>query len=143
MRAVACLTLLAAALLAAPASAEISRKFGDYEVHYNVLATADLAPEVAKTYGLQRSRNRGMLTVAVLKKNALGVTQPVPAKVEAKALSLTAQLTPIAMREIREQAAIYYIGDFPLAAEVLRFTVRVTPEGAAGPYQFDFERRFY
>lgn len=43
MRAIACLMLLAATLLAAPASAEISKKFGDYEVHYNVLATADLA----------------------------------------------------------------------------------------------------
>lgn len=137
------LLLIAGALLAGPAAAEISKKFGDYEVHYNVLTTADLAPEVAKTYGLQRSRNRGMLTVAVLRKNAVGVAQPVAAAVEAKALSLTAQLTPIALREIKEQAAVYYIGEFPLAGDVLRFTVRVQPEGAAGAFQFDFERRFY
>lgn len=143
MRLTAGLLLVAGLAFAGAASAEISKKFGDYEVHYNALTTADLAPEVAKTYGIQRSRNRGMLTVAVLKRNALGVTQPVPAKIEARAVNLTAQMTPIEMREIKEQAAVYYIGDFPLATEVLRFEIRVMPEGAAGPHQFGFERRFY
>lgn len=143
MRIPALLLAGAALVLPGPAAAEISKQFGDYEVHYNALTTADLAPEVAKAYGIQRSRNRGMLTAAVLKKNPLGVTQPVAAEIEARAVSLTGQSTNIAMREIKEQAAVYYVGEFPLAGDVLRFTVRVTPRGAPGPYQFDFERRFY
>ncbi|HSO07558.1 MAG TPA: DUF4426 domain-containing protein [Pelomicrobium sp.] len=143
MRAIACLMLLAAALFAAPAGAEISKKFGDYEVHYNVLATADLAPEVAQAYGIERSRNRGLLTVSVLKKKPGGGTEPVPAGIEASARSLAGQLTSIPMREIREQAAVYYIGNFALPSGLLRFNVLVRPEGAVAPFQVTFERRFY
>jgi hypothetical protein len=143
LRTLAIFTTVAALAFAGSAAAELSKTFGDYEVHYNALTTADLAPEVAKAYGIQRSRNRGMLTVSVLKKASPGIPQPVAAQIDAKATSLAAQITPITLREIKEQAAIYYIGEFPLAGQSLRFDIRVRPEGAPGPYQFGFERSFY
>ena len=76
------LALLAATLLigcteqpeqrAMPAQAldETFKDFGNYEVHFNALRTDELTPDVARVYGIQRSANRVMLNVTVLRKEA-------------------------------------------------------------------------
>lgn len=136
--------LLALLAAAAPARAELSKQLGNLEVHYNAIVTADLAPEVARAYGIDRSRSRGLVTVAVLRKNHLGVGQPVSAEIKVTAVNLTAQLLTVPMREIREGAAIYYIGEFRLGPqEDLRFTVGVKAEGETGAGSFEFRKRFY
>jgi hypothetical protein len=134
---------LLAALLPFGAAAELSKKFGDYEIHYNALATEDLAPDVARAYGLSRSRNVGMLTVAVLKRDASGALQPVAAEVKATAVTLTARLTPLELKEVREGGAIYYIGQYRLSRpETLRFSLQIQPQGEPRRFDLQFQRTF-
>ena len=47
-------------LFAAPfhASAERSKAFGDFQVHYNALTTDLIEPSVARAYGIIRSKHR-------------------------------------------------------------------------------------
>lgn len=138
-----CLPLVLLVLLAAPARAELSTQLGGLEVHYNAIVSGDLAPEVARAYGIDRSRSRGLVTVAVLRKNSLGASQPVSAAITVSASNLTGQLLSVPMREIREGTAIYYIGEFRLGLqEDLRFTVEVRGEGEP-VHSFEFKRRFY
>ncbi|NJD31632.1 MAG: DUF4426 domain-containing protein, partial [Gammaproteobacteria bacterium] len=84
--------------------------FGDFEVHYNALRTDELTPEVARAYGIERSSNRVMLNVSLLRKNADGSTTPVDGKVTVTAYNLNGQLKDLQVRRIAEGSAIYFFG---------------------------------
>lgn len=136
------LLLLAALILAGPASAQQAETFGNYEVHYNALNTNLLSPEVAQVYGIQRAGTRAMLSMTVLDAES---GEPVAATITAGAINLTGQRREIDIREIRDQDAIYYIGTFRIAnEETLNFSVAVSPEGHTdAPYQLTFRQQFF
>jgi len=127
------------------AQAQQSQSFDGYTVHYNAINTSQLSPQVAQTYGLQRSSSRALLNIAVLKEQ--GGQQPVAARavVTAGARNLSGQLKEIDMREINEaNEAIYYIGEFRVNnMEMFDFTVQVTPEGSTVPLEVKFRQQFY
>lgn len=130
-------------LLAPLAQAEQAEKFGNLEVHYNAMLSTELLPDVAKAYKIDRSPTRGIVTVSVLKKNAMGVAQPIPAKLTAYMVNLSNQLGDIALREIREGNAVYYLGEFRVVPpNTLKFTVTV--EAAGEPkHDVSFTQKFY
>lgn len=151
MKAFATLTL-AASLLALPVAAYAEQgnaaeqvvKYGNIEIHYNAMPTDELQPEVAKNYHIERSHNRGLLTIAVLRKNKLGVAEPVQAALSATVVNLNSQLAEISMREIREGSAVYYLGEFRVTPpDTLKFSVSVKPAGETRKYQADFSRPFF
>ncbi|TCK17126.1 uncharacterized protein DUF4426 [Thiogranum longum] len=130
--------------LSGVASAENSQDFGDYVVHFNALNTNYLPPSVTREYGLKRSKNRGMVNVAVLRKVMGTAGKPVAAKITASATNLAGQKRDIALREVREGNAIYYIGDFPIShEETLRFTLHVKPGDNADANEVKFIHQFF
>ncbi len=74
-----------ALLLPLASTAENSKDFGQYVVHFNALATDVLPPQVAREYRITRSQNRGMINITVLKKVLGSPGQPVHARVTASA----------------------------------------------------------
>lgn len=136
------LSLLAAGI--GLANAEQAQRFGDIEIHYNAMSTAELRPEVAKTYNIDRSSTKGLLTVSVLKKNAMDVANPIPARLSVNAVNLNAQLSNITMREIKEGAAVYYIGEFRVQpSETLKFEITAVPDGEKTKRVAKFQKTFY
>ena len=126
------------------ATAEQFQDFGDYVVHYNAVTTDFLTPQVARAYGIRRSRSRALLTVSVMRRGLAGATMPVAAQVQAQAVNLSGQLRRIQLREVREENAIYHLGEFRLSgSETLDFTVEVRPEGADRPLIVRFRQRFH
>lgn len=137
------LLTLFALLLAPTVQAEQAQKFGNLEVHYNAMLSSDLLPDVAKSYKIDRSKTRGILTVSVLRKNPVGVAQPVPANLTAYLVNLNNQLGNINMREIKEGTAIYYLGEFRVAPpDTLKFTVTVETAGEPRR-EVTFSQKFY
>ena len=137
------LAVLCLCSAAAVAHAEISQKFGALEIHYNALTTDELLPEVARAYKIERSKTRGLLTVSVLKKNKVGVSTPVAAKLSVYVTNLNQQLSTVEMREIREGAAIYYLGDFRVVPpDTLKFTATVEVAGEP-KREMVFNQQFY
>ncbi len=138
------IALLSLVLAALPVHAEQAAKFGDIEIHYNAMPTDELLPDVAKNYKIERSRNRGMLTLSVLRKTPLGVNQPVKASVRVVLPQLTGQAIDVPVREIVEGTAIYYIGEFRVTPpQTIKFRVSAKPEGGDKAFTFDFEQSFY
>ncbi|TCV88187.1 DUF4426 domain-containing protein [Sulfurirhabdus autotrophica] len=139
------LALLALAFIASgSAFAERSQTFGDIEVHYNAISTDDLTPDVAKSYKLDRSKNRGLLTIAVLKKNKLGVGQPIKAEITASATNMSAQLSSLTLREVQEGNAIYYLGDFRVSPpDTMTFAIKVIPQGESKAHDVDFKQQYF
>jgi hypothetical protein len=123
---------------------ETFKDFGDYTVHFNALVTNQLAPEIAREYGIVRSDSRIMLNVSILRKQEAGMGMPVSGAVSASAINLNGQLRGMAMREIREGDAIYYIGELAITdAETLIFTIDVTPLNEASRFTVRFKKQFF
>lgn len=130
--------------LASVAHAEQMQKFGDIEIHFNAMPTDELTPDVARAYGLDRSRNRGLMTLSVIQRDAQGVGRPIKAHVTATIKMLTTQSIDVTLREVVEGEAIYYLGDFRVMPPVtLRFAVTVRPAGAGRDAVVSFSRSFY
>jgi Domain of unknown function (DUF4426) len=152
-----CLAPLALSLLAgcdpAPSSAtapaqpagDSFQDFGNYSLHYNALRTDSLTPEVARSYGIQRSSNRVMLTVSLLRKDSPQAQgKPVDGTVEVAAYNLNGQTKGIEMRRVSEGDAIYYLGEVSISgAEILVFDISATPSGAAEPLKVKLKREFF
>lgn len=132
-------------LVAAGATlAENLTRADEYTIHHNALTTDSLAPEVARAYGIQRSGSRGMVNISIIREQPGTTGKSVHARVKLKARELTGQPREIALREIREGDAIYYIADFPVAhREHLIFDIEVIPEGETHALKARFEQEFF
>ncbi|MES9939344.1 MAG: DUF4426 domain-containing protein [Candidatus Thiodiazotropha sp. 6PLUC2] len=127
--------LLFVSLITLPVWAENSTTIPGYTIHHNAIPSASLEPNVARQYGIQRSKYRGMLNVSIIKSEEGTTGTPSEAIVMAKANNIRGQLISIPMRKVTEGDAVYYIGEFRIAdQETLNFELKVQPRG---------ERRFY
>ena len=138
--------LLAAGLsLSLPAVAtETSTSADGYVVHHNAFSADTLSPAIAQRYGIQRSKARGVLNVSVIKEKAGTTGTPTAARVEVQATNLTGQQQRVPMREVKEQEAVYYLGEFPVKdQETLNFTIEVTPEGATKAIKAVTSQQFF
>lgn len=149
-----CLLLLAcllpALVTAAGADGERAHRQDGYTIHYNAIPSTALGADVARHYGIVRSAGRGLLNIAVLR-DGVGTADDggqapaaaVPARIQAWSHSLVGQRNEIPLREVRDQEAIYYIGQFRIRGdEHLRFELQVRPEGARQTIPVRFENRF-
>ncbi len=113
-------------------------------MHFNALTTDQLQPEVARAYNIVRSTNRAMLNVSIIRKVEGTTGVSVPGSVSVSAVNLTGQLKNLAVRQIQEGSAVYYIGDIPVAnGETLVFNIDVTPMNEASRFSVRFSRTFF
>lgn len=131
-------------LSATTAWAENSTAIPGHTIHHNAIPSASLDPAIAKQYGIQRSKYRGMLNVSIIK-NAQGTTgKSTRAVVLAKATNILGQLISIPMRQVEEGDAIYYIGEFRIAdQETLNFELQVQPRGETRFYTAKLSQQFF
>jgi len=115
----ACLSLTAMA--ADVIKGERKETFGDVTVHYNTFNSTFLTPDIAKAAGLTRSKNQGVINVAVIKDG-----KPLTAEVSGSVKDLTSQTVPLKFKQITEQGAIYYIAQYPVEQQETRtFEIKV------------------
>lgn len=137
--------LLLSTLLVSPyAFAENSSQFGNYTVYYNAFTSDTLQPSMARAYNITRSKNRGLLSVSILKKSLSPLGTPVRAKVEARATNMTGQLKNIAIREVKDGDSYYYLSEFHVShREILNFVLNITPEGAKKSFTVKYRQQFF
>lgn len=120
------------------------QEFGDFQVHYNAVRTDELTADVARAYGIERSANRVMLNVSLLRKGADGRTTPVDGTVSATAYNLNGQLKNLTMRRITEGTSVYFIGEVGISGtEILVFDIDAAPGDQSGKYSVQFKREFF
>jgi hypothetical protein len=121
------------------ASAEQVEILPDFDVHYVVLNTLFLKPEVATHYGITRAENRAIVNLSVLDKNGT----PTTANVHGTYKNLLSQTFSLAFTEHREGTAVYYIAEIRYTdGDVLTFSISVAT-GDGAEQQFDFAERMY
>ena len=138
-----CLTMCVL-LFSTIVSAENSKRFGEHTVYYNAFTSDSIRPAIARIYKITRSKNRGLLSVSVLKNTPSPMGSPVKAKVTANATNLTGQLKNIDIREIEDGTSVYYVSEFHIShKEVLDFTLEIQPEGSQDSVTLKFRQQFY
>jgi hypothetical protein len=130
--------VLIALCLSLPAFAERKHSFGDLDVHYSAFNSSFLQPDIAAASGLVRSKNQGVVNIAVLKSGKAST-----ASVSGEVKDLVGRSHPLSFKQISEGAAIYYLAQFPFSQrEMLRFTINLTAaDGVAR--SFDFNQEFF
>lgn len=138
------LGVLGAYLIPGGVYAQNSQDFGQFVVHYNAIKTDFIPPAVAKQYQLNQAKDQGMVNIAVLKKVMNMPSLSTPARIEGSVVNLSKQLRQLALKEIKDGSAIYYLAEFKVGdGETLDFVFNVTPEGETEAYTVKFRHTFY
>lgn len=137
------LFVLALALLAATcAQGQQSERFGPYELHYSVVNTTFLDPQVAAGYGITRGKKRAILNLAVRELTDQG-SEPRSMLLQGRTRDLI-HAEDLEFQEVREGSAIYYIAEFRFINEEWRFfEVDFRPEGSSETYRFEHKHQLY
>lgn len=135
---------LALVLAAAAALAENATRVDGYTIHHNAFLTSELSPEMATRYGIRRSPNRAMINISIIKEKPGTTGEPVRARVEVTASNLRGQVRTIPLREVREEKAVYYLGEFLVEnQEQVTFNITVRPEGSDRIFHATLEQQFF
>jgi hypothetical protein len=135
------LFLIALALLSSPLLAEQKKTFGIYDIHYVSSNTAMLTPAIAKIYKIQRSKSRGIVTIAVRNTEKEAASE---ALVRGSVRNPIGQMQSLDFTKVVDQQAIYYLATFSFADEqTMRFDILVSPDGVADTYVVDFKQQFF
>ncbi|MCL1157936.1 DUF4426 domain-containing protein [Shewanella inventionis] len=94
------------------AHAEQKQQVGNFDIHYMALNSTFITPEVAKTYGIERSGYNGLVNITVLNTNLKG-NPAVAVEISGIANNLIDARITLDFKEIREGDAIYYIAEVP------------------------------
>ena len=137
--------LLAIAVLQVfPASAQQSKMFGPYELHYSVVNTTFIEPKVAATYGITRGKDRAILNLSVREKLAGGSEVGQPMQLKGTTWDLLQKQEQLDFTEVKEGPATYYIAQVKFLNEEFRFfEVYFRPEGATETYTFKLKHQMY
>ncbi|MEO1080764.1 MAG: DUF4426 domain-containing protein [Pseudomonadota bacterium] len=132
-------------LLTAPnALGQLSERFGPYELHYSVVNTTFLEPEVAAEYGIARGRRRAIINLSLREHLDDGTTVARTMDLTGSSRDLTAQSIAFDFMEVREGPAIYYIGEFKFINREYRFfDVNFAAEGQDERFDFSFKHQMY
>jgi hypothetical protein len=123
------------------ASAENMKKLGSMDVHYMAIGSTFLTPEIAKVYGITRSRYNGLINISVLDNTKAGS----PAKtvsITGKAKNNLGQFKTIEFTEVKEGDAIYYLAQIKYSnEETINFTLAINDGNEQQTLKFS--QKFY
>lgn len=123
------------------ASAENMKKLGSMKVHYMAIGSTFFTPEIAKAYGITRSRYNGLVNISVLDNTKAGN----PAKtvsISGQAKNNLGQFKTLEFSEVKEGDAIYYLAQVSYNdEETLHFTLEIND--GKEQQTLKFSQKFY
>lgn len=121
------------------AQAEQFRRLGEWDVHYVVIRTSFLKPEIAARHAIVRGPDRALLNISVIGTDG----QPVAAAVSGRVRNLLEQETPLEFQEVREGEAVYYLAPVRHTdRDTLRFHIEIRPPDGSIQH-LEFQQQLY
>ena len=118
--------------------AEQSVELAGYEVHYSVVRSTFLQPEVAARYDIVRAKNRAVITISALHDD----TMALPERITGTVTNLLSQQIPLEFKLIEEGGARYYLASFLFTNEE-PLTFKIQLHLIDGPHEFSFRQPVY
>lgn len=126
-------------MLSAPLHAEQKQTLGPWDVHYLAFNATFLTPEVARSYGIERSRFTAIVNISVLDQQDQAAQQ---VTVEGNARNLLGQVRQLSFKRVQDGDAIYYFAPLTIRNEDLwRFQINIRQGNEQ--QQLRFEQTFY
>lgn len=121
--------------------AEQKKSIPGYDVHYMAFSTSMLTPEIAKSYRIQRSKTRAVVTISMLDAETQAASAGL---VRGEVRNAVGQLQTLDFQKVQEQEAIYYLATFRFVdAETLKFKIEMGPEKATKLHNIEFSQQFF
>jgi len=123
------------------ASAENMKKLGSMNVHYMAIGSTFFTPEIAKAYGITRSRYNGLINISVLD-NSQKANPAKSVSIMGQAKNNLGQFKSLEFEEVKEGDAIYYLAQVNYAnEETIHFDIMIND--GKEKQQLKFSQTFY
>ena len=133
------ITLLVVLMFFSQAHAEQKQVLGNWDVHYIALNTTFLSPEVAKQYGIVRSKFNALINISVLDRKEK-LAQSVILTGEAK--NLIGVIKKLTFKQVKEGKAIYYLAVLPFS-DLEQYRISININDGLEQKTFKFQHKFY
>ncbi|GGF74130.1 DUF4426 domain-containing protein [Alteromonas lipolytica] len=109
--------------LAFMAQAEQKEQLGQWDVHYIVVNSTFFSPEIARQYGIVRSKYNALVNISVLES---ATQQAQTVGMQGTATNLLGTEKKLAFKKVQEGDAIYYLAVFDFRHdETYRFNIEI------------------
>lgn len=117
------------------------KQLGDWEVHYIAFPSTFLQPNIAKHYGLERSKFSGVINISVLDSRTKDkVAQRV--SIKGKARNLLGNAIDLEFKEVVDGDAVYYLAPIKFHnEEIHRFEIELQQDKQIQVLKF--QQKFY
>ena len=124
------------------ARAEQAIRQEPWVLHYMTLNTTELTPDVARSYGVSRTKTRGLLMLNLQRSDT--PLQSIEHTSEGTIRNLIGQSRAEDPRYVKAGDAIYTLVEYRYShLETLRFDFSVLPEGATKPIRLNFNQQMF
>ncbi|ATD04216.1 hypothetical protein PTE01_10150 [Pseudoalteromonas tetraodonis GFC] len=136
---IACLALAFNAHSAQEKGAQY-KELGPWQVHYIAFPSTFIQPQIAKTYGLERSGYKGIVNISILKNDTDKTAQK--ATLQGTARNLLGNKQSLNFKEVVEGDSVYYLAQVDYTnEEILRFEIEIQQ---GNQFQtLKFQQKFY
>ena len=132
---------LSALVFSTVSAAENMKKLGNMNVHYMAMGATFLTPEIAKAYGIERSKYNALINISVLD-NSKPSTPAKSVAISGTAENITGQFKRLEFEEVKEGSAIYYLAQLNYRdKETVKFDITIS-DGSES-HQLKFSKMFY
>ncbi|MDC6459751.1 DUF4426 domain-containing protein [Luminiphilus sp.] len=119
-----------------------SERFDQFELHYSIVYSTFLTPQIAAEFGIPRGKDKAMLTLSVRDAEASDV-EGRPMRIKGRTWDLITG-GDMTIKEVREGRATYYLIPFEfLDREYRFFEFDFTPEGSDQTYSYKFKTQLW
>lgn len=119
--------------------AEQKVQLANWDVHYIALNTTFLEPQVAKQYGIVRSKFNGLINISVLDRQDQSA-QSVILTGEAK--NLLGVVKKLSFKQVKEEKSIYYLAVLPFSDQE-QYRISVDISDGTVQKTLKFQHKFY
>ena len=133
------ITFVVVLMFFSQAHAEQKQVLGNWDVHYIALNTTFLSPEVAKQYGIVRSRFNALINISVLDRKDK-TAQSVILTGEAK--NLIGVVKKWTFKQVVQGEAIYYLAVLPFS-DLEQYRISININDGLKQKTLKFQHKFY
>jgi hypothetical protein len=131
--------LMSGLLFSYQVNAEQKRVLGNWDVHYIALNTTFLTPQVAKQYGIVRSKFNALINISVLDRKDKTAQSPV---LTGEAKNLLGVIKKLTFKQVTEGKSIYYLAVLPFSDQE-QYRISIDINDGLEQRTLKFQHKFY
>ena len=126
-------------IFSSQANAEQKQVLGSWDVHYIALNSTFLSPDVAKKYGIVRSKFNALINISVLDREEKSAQSVI---LTGKAKNLMGVVKKLTFKQVKEGKAIYYLAVLSFS-DLEQYRISINISDGLEQKTLKFQHKFY